>query len=315
MEFNIGDQIEGVGTITRLSEHSIWIDNKRFRRSTIEDKKPLNMISKESRDVDIDWSNEQEVDKYYKSFVSWQCVLRQGNSKSCVMLKVKNNKVFHEGEYYLPYYHLYDGVSSKVVPKVFLEDCDIFGFVIKMKNRHYESMTNGAPITVNVFYIARIVERKETQYAEARMEARKNMSEIEFLKWINLNAINSKDLDGLRNKLNKLFDVKFPYIVNKGKLRKEVTFSFGDFNRIEVRHRNRTGYLRINNGYKGLSPYGLDYYAILEVSPHFTNECRYTDSVRVEKNFKFNEETLDKLAALIIPVWDQAIENNARLIR
>lgn len=308
MDFNIGDIIEGAGTITRLSEHSIWIDNKLFKRSTVENRKPLNMISKVSRDMDIDWSNEKQVDDYYKSFVSWQCVLRMGHSKKREIFEVKNNKVFFEGEYYLPYYHASHQITNVKIDKKFMPDCKIFGYVLKLKNRFYDSMEGDN--FVNVFYAESVVSNGIDKYIKDRSEAKSRLLDIEYLRYIDLRNLDSNDLNMLKANLHNLFEVDLPFVV-KFAVGKDVTFRVGSFNRIEVSHRNRTGYLDMNNGYKGAQPYGLDYDAILQVSPYFTNECQYTDGVRVEGNFKFNAETLAKLASKVVEVWDRAIENNA----
>lgn len=311
MELNIGDTIENVGVITRLSEHSVWVDNKLFKRSTIENRKPLNMISKFSRDIDIDWSDENQVDKYYKSFVSWQGILRMVHSKKCGIFEVKNNKIFFEGEYYLPYYHASHIITNVKIDKVFIPDCKIFGYVLKLKNRMYDSMEGGT--LVNVFHAEGIVSKETDKYIEDKTIAKAKLSTVEYLRYLDLTSISSDELNMLRNDLQNLFEVKFPFTV-KFKNGKNVTFQKGSFNRIEVIHRSRTGHLKMDNGYKGRQPYGLDYYAILKVEPYFTNESQYTDGVRVEKKFKFNAETLTELAIKVVKVWDKAIENNARHI-
>ena len=293
---NVKDTIEGIGEITKISEKSVFFGEKRFNLNTFL-KKSVKVINYQSSDKIIDWTNPKEVDSYYATFKNWAGVIRMGDSKTSVILEVKDNKVFFEGEYYLPFY-------SNGKDKKFIADGFIFGFCLKLKNTFWGHTTDK---TVNVFYVEDLISKDSIQYNEIKTTNKKNLNNIDYLKNLDFSSINSQDLDLIRNNYIDLFDKSiFPYTINN------VTFKIGNFNRIEVSHRNRTGYIRINNSYKGRTPFKNDYGLIVEVSPYFTNECQYTDSVRVEGNVKFDINMLNSLSAKVVSVWDKAIENNAK---
>lgn len=137
------DIVKGYGKVTRLSENSIYFGEKRYSLKSFLSK-PIEVFYFESPDIDIDWTNEIQVDSYYKTFDQWSGVLRMGDSKPRELIEVKNNKVFYNGEYYLPYYSRHINQSEKK----FLDDGFIFGYCVKMHNSFY-SMQNAN--TVNVF--------------------------------------------------------------------------------------------------------------------------------------------------------------------
>lgn len=159
------------------------------------------------------------------------------------------------------------------------------------------------------------------------MEQPFNLTKLDFT------SLNSKELDFLKTSnddfkydspLVTLFNgCTFPYIYsNIEQKKKEVRFTLGYIfsvfskgkpNAIRVNHRNRTGYLFVDNGYLGSRPYGKDYYAIIKVRPDFSNEA-YVSYVSVlpKVSTDFNTKMLDTLAEQVIDVWDKAIENNAR---
>lgn len=103
MEYNLGDKHGNFGIITRMTDKYIWFGDKRYLKSSFH-KKKLDVIFKQSPDANIDWKNAEEVDKYYLTFLQWAGVVRMGDSRTRQIFKVENNKIFHNGEYYLPYY-------------------------------------------------------------------------------------------------------------------------------------------------------------------------------------------------------------------
>jgi hypothetical protein len=298
---NIGDNIKGFGEITRMTESSVYFGEKRFAKQTIENKMK-GIIYKESPDVDMDWSNAEEVDKYYNSFKFWSGVVRVGDSKTREILEVKNNKVFFNGEYYLPYYTQH-GIT--VQEKKFLKDGFVFGFCVKIKNHFWNHKTD---FTVNVFYIESEVSDEEVLFNETKSRNRVEMDDISYLKSLNLNKLNGKDLHLLQSKFVQIFDPSiFPYTVNKVTF--EIDRTFRDT--ILVTHRNRKGTLKIDNGYFGSSPFKNDYYAIVVCNPCFTNECQY--QTRCERQeITFDTKMFDILSERVVKTWDRAIENNAQ---
>jgi len=298
----VGNSIEGYGEITRISSSYIWFGSYRRRIETISNKL-VGIKYKESPNIDVNWKDEQEVDEYYKMFKQWAGVVRMGDmhGNNRGVFEVKNNKVFHDGEYYLPYYSHHVNMPEKK----FLDDCVIFGNCLKIKNSYW-ALNKGEKI-VNVFYIEQVVEPEMIVYQAAKAENKRVLSDIDYMKSLNLQRLNNSDLDLLQNKFRELFDDRtFPYTTNN------VTFRHGDFGRIEVLHRNRNGYLKINNSYYGPQPYELQYGSFLECNPYFTNECRY--QTRCEgKELTFDKTMLDILSIRIVKTWDLAIENNASL--
>jgi hypothetical protein len=145
------------------------------------------------------------------------------------------------------------------------------------------------------------------EYNKLKQKNAKELPTLDYLKTLNLNQINTSDLALMKTNFTGFFDKSiFPYTVNK------VTFRFGNLGKIEVLHRNRSGYLKIDNGYHGSMPFRNDYSVILVCAPYFTNEHgTYTRCERGE--ITWDKAMLDKLAGKIIEAWDRAIENNFRI--
>jgi hypothetical protein len=267
---------------------------------------------KESPDTDINWSNPEEVDNYYLSFHNWKGLLRDAATINRQILEVKDNKVFAEGEYYLPYYS--NIVAYNKNEKIFVKDGFIFGFYVKIYNDFWgEKYTTNM---VNVFVIEQTITPEMYSYYTNKTDLyrqylKNELSVVDYLNSLNKRYINSVDLNLFKQNYVELFkDVSFPYIFQGNK---PVIFSidntFGE-KRIKVSHRNRTGQLEIDNGYHGRMPYNNSYYAFLKCSPYFTNVLS-ASYARVESNeLNFDIQTLDSLAKQIISVWDNAIEQN-----
>ncbi len=305
---NIKDEIltsKGSGIITKLNDVSVWLDNKAYRRETIL-KELKSIIHYESPNKDLDWSNEKEVDEYYLSFNQWAGVLRMGDTRTSVILEVKNNKVLFEGEYYLPYYSHYINKPDK--PNY--ENGYVFGYCIKMFNAYYSHQTEHR---VNVFYVDKVIPTSEYEVNIKKAEDKKNLNDIDYLKNLDLNHINSTDLDLLRTNLHLLFDKDvLPHTSNNVKFGiSNSNFAF-DKNKIFVSYKNRSGCIEIDNGYHGRTAFRNDYYAIIRIKPDFTNEVQYSYVDVRGKNITFDKAMLDALATQVVTVWDKAIENNAK---
>ena len=304
IKLNLKDKVltsKGSGVVTRINDKSIWLDDNRYGLESVL-KNIKNVFHFESPDANIDWANPKEVDGYYLTFEQWAGVIRMGDTKTKEILEVKNNKVFYNGEYYLPYYSHY---TSSDKEKKFLNDCFIFGYCVKIKNHFWSTE---AVSTVNVFYYETVISTEQAEYNKTKTANKKVLNDIEYLKSLDYKHINSSDLDLLKVKCKDMFDLSsLPYTVNN------VTFGVGHWKDIAVSHRNRSGQIKIDNGYNGATPFKNDYYAIVRVSPNFTNECNYSDSVRVEgKNITFDKAMLDKLSVKVVEIWDKAIEANAK---
>jgi len=301
MNINIDDSVKNYGIVTKISDHYIWFDKKRYSIKTIENSKP-EILSKYSSDIFVNWSNEIEVDNYYKSFIQWSGALRMKDSKKREVLEVKNNKVFYNNEYYLPYYYQ---SHDNIPEKKFLNDGFVFGYCIKMHNSFYDFQNEN---TVNVFYVEQNVSNELIEYSKKKAENFKSlMNTTDYLRTLKLNSIDSKDLNLFKKHFVELFDKSiFPYKNDK------FCFYIDNWGTISVSYRNRTGTLKINNGYHGSQPFNNDYSLILEVSPNFTNvHSTYVSLYANEINW--NTNTLDLLCSKIQVAWDIAIEKNYTL--
>ena len=300
--YNIGDTHGNYGEITRISNSCIWFGEKRFLKKTFH-KKNLNVILKYSPNTIINWRDEKSVDTYYETFRRWSGVCRNGDTRKLEIFKVKNNKVFYNGEYYLPYYNN---------DKKYLKDGYVFAFCFKMCNTYWQSERTSNTINVNVFVVEREIPDKQYKYGinkelNYQKLLDKKISKLEYLKLIDLNHVNSIDLDLFRDNYTLLLNSNiFPYTTNNVTFMRDNTFLS---ERIAVHHRNRSGSIEIDNGYRGSAPFGNDYYVICKVRPNFTNV--HSAIIGVEgKQITFDKNMLNALASKIVPTWDIAIEKN-----
>jgi hypothetical protein len=297
---SVGDEIKPYGIITKITPLYIVFGDKKFKHKTVSEKM-VGVCYEKSPDIKIDWRNEVEVDEYYEKFQKWSAVIRMGDIGKCELFQVKNNKIFHKGEYYLPYYSDYTSDSKKK----YLKDCNIFGYCAKIFNSFW-GLQKGE-ITVNLFYIEEIIDDEVISYNEKKLNNKRTLSTLEYMKSLDFNRLTSYDLNLIKQDYVLLFDKTiFPYTY------KNVKFDIGDWNRISVKHRNREGYINMDNSYYGSRPFGINYGLIVECLTYFTNECRYVSRVE-DKKIKFDTSMLDLIAEEVIKKWDLAIENNASL--
>lgn len=310
--FNIGDVIDTYGEITDIKNKSVYFGTKRYLISSLTKKitdKNLKIYSKFSPICNIDWTSESAVDNYYEKFKFWNEECRNGDVGKYQIFEVKNNKIFHKNEYYLPFYSYYRKEDKK-----YLKDGYIFGYCFKMNNYYYtlKDFNKRNLDTVNVFCINKLIDKSIIDKYEIKENNKKLLDNLSYLKSLDYNRLTSYDLNLLRNNFIKLFDNSiFPY---KSRHEKPVTMNLTDFcgkQIISVYHRNRTGTMKIDNSYHGSMPFSEDYGAILIVEPNFTNICyAYTQAYVGER---FNVRLLDQISDDIVDKWDKAIEENVGL--
>lgn len=303
MLLEVQDIVNGLGKVTRVTKTFAWIGEKRYKHNTLLKK---GVTFYRSPQTDVDWSNPKEVKNYYNSFCLWNTNIINGDSydKKRQIFEVKDNMIFHDGEYYLPWRH-----EKKEV----FEDGFIFGFLIKKKNCWWETQADEKTKTINLFLCEKKLSNDYINNHNNKLKNRSLMSDVEYLKSIDTKYLTGDELDLFKKKHVELFDESiFPFSV--GEDRKKVTFSidktFSDW-RIMISHRNRTGWINIDNSYHGRMPYGYDYGLIVKVDPIFTNECGYYVDIR--NNITWDRKMLEQFIPNIIKKWDNAIENNARL--
>lgn len=256
---------------------------------------------KNSPSIEIDWKDAEAVDNYYLSFKHWSGVVRMGDTKKRQVFEVIDNKVLFEGEWYLPFY----GSESE---KKFIKSSHVFGFCFKMYNAFWGKQM--CKTTVNILVIDSELSNEDYNYYITKQKNYRRLIEkeigvIDYLKSIRLNKLDANDLNLFKANLPLLIEV--PYVSGSGK--KTVRYGKESFGKIEVSHRNRRGYLDIDNGYYGQQPFGNDFYIILNCGTYFTNVLSaYT---RCEgKEITFDNVMLDILSERIVKAWDYAIEQN-----
>lgn len=307
MNFNVGDTYGGYGKLTRVTDHYLWFGKKKALKKCF-GKKSLTPFFKEAPDTIVDWKDPTAVTEYYNIFAQWKGVIRIGDSKTRRVFEVKNNMVFFEGEYYLPYYSSH----IKETEKKFLKDGYIFGFCHKMYNAFWglSQTTN----TVNVFVVDMELTKEMYDYGTNKINKygkflKKEITLYDYLNCLDFSHINSTDLTLLKNNYHLLLEENLlPHTYGTGN--KSVSFFFDKtFNDIKMSYRNRTGTLVIDNGYYGPHPFGNDYYAIVKIRPHFTNVAAAYIQVDLRKG-SFNKFLLNSLSSSLVTIWDRAIEQN-----
>lgn len=311
--YQTGDMINGFGTIMRMTENFVFvdsIDNKPIKISKHKFNRIIGQLGIQHIKnplVDIDWSSEEEVDKYNNSFKFWRTRVRMGDTRKREVHNIQNNKVLYNGEYYLPIDNN-DGSKPKYKDGLF------WGYCIKKGAEFYDHMSN---VKVNVFWVERLIEQETHERLLEYIRTRDNKSIYDRIEGINFKFADLNDLNFVKLNIVEYVKIKKILPLNVNVNNKTVTVGFGSFNRIEFSYRNRSGHLDVNNGYYGPQPMGFDYNIFFRVVPYFCNECRYTDPVSVEdiRTLRNDEilKTLESLCHKLAPVWDEAIENNARL--
>lgn len=141
-------------TVTRISEHFCFFDNKRMSWNKIQQliDSGEKIIYAKSPNIDIDWSLKKDVLDYYSSFNKWATYISNGclskyKIKSDI-IEIKDGLVYYEGEYYLPSpKSSFNNSNGKSDVKDGLYNVDLF----KKPNCWYSTMKNSETITLNLF--------------------------------------------------------------------------------------------------------------------------------------------------------------------
>lgn len=258
-----------------------------------------------SPNIVLDWTSKDEVKDYYNSFDYWKCRVSNGDIDTPKLYEIKDNMILLDGEYYLPYAYKF---TKKAINKKDYEDGFMFGYCVKVQNKGFSSED---AIIVNVFVVRNLVSKEDIEYNELKINNKKTLSDIDYLKSIKYSKLNSSDLALLRTNFCDLLDkILFPFTSNGVTLRllnKPSLYTFDS--RLTISYRNRNGSVVVDNGGSGYSTFGDPYYLILKSKSFDFNECQYSLNLRV-KNFDIN--LLDSITSEISSKWDRAIENNAK---
>jgi hypothetical protein len=281
----VNDVINPYGKITRISNYYVWFGKKRYSINTIS-KFPIRYAK--SPNIKIDWTNEKEVDDYYKTFNKWSVPIRMGDIRKYEIFKIKNNKVYKNGEYYLPL-----KFENSIPSKVKYSDGYAYGFCITKKNAWYDNIDAEY---VNIYMVNKLLSDKFIENRKLKMFIRNEfIDDITYIENINYNHLDSYDLQLIKQNFDKIFENELPYRYNN------VFFGFGQFNRIVVSYDSKQGYLTVDNSYYGHQPYGEDYGLIIKINPYFTNEMKYY--VQIDNILKLNKTMLNTIADNIIKKW------------
>lgn len=292
MNYNVGDSIYPYGKIIKITKCFTFFENNvKIHHSKLKNK---DIKYKYSPNIEVDWTNFLSVDNYYSLFEEWIFPIRNGDCKKCEIFEVKNNKIFIEGEYYLPHYY---------ERKIFLEDGFIFGFCLKLTNNFYSHLGGNK---VNVFYIQQFLYEKDILEETNKKNLLNNSNKLIYLKNINVNKINLKDLNLYKDNILNLLKDYLPY--NK----EGVSFYKDSIDKIGVSYRNRIGALYVDNSYHGHMPYDNNYGLIIKIKSYHFNECRYLINI-YNNEITFDNKMFNILIEKIKETWDKAIENNAIL--
>jgi hypothetical protein len=223
-----------------------------------------------------------------------------GDKRISKVLEVKDNVIFDGGEFYLPWSYTYSEGTKK-------PELENGMYYVELVSKFSEFLESQGGTKVNLFTVQYKLEQSEIEYAKTKPEKFKELPLIDYLKWLNKQSINSKDLNLFKENYVELFDFKFPVQIGTVRFSLDETFKFSRC--IQISHRNRNGKIVVDNSYHGGTPFGNNHSLTIKAEPYFTNECQYTYYSKVQD---FNMTLLEDVAKGIIPIWDRAIENNAR---
>lgn len=301
VKYAVGDVIHPYGRITRVSQHYVWFGSKRYKHHTL---KNQDVTFHRSPNTIVDWSNEEEVDNYYKSFEQWNTYIKNGDRPVATgIFKIENNKILHNGKYYLPYKNVL-GESRKE----FYNDGYIYGSLFRRKNAWYDHMEGEY---INLFVVAKLLSADILDTHAKKKELKEKLPIEGYLTSIDSQHITHEELTMYKSNLYRIFKYLklLPYKSSHGK---PVTFTFSDsLQRIMVKHRNRLGIIEVDNSYHGYMPFSENYRLILRISPVFTNEARYYFSI-YSKDITWDKNMLSVIANGVVSLWGMAIENNTK---
>ena len=283
----VNDIVNPYGRITRISDYYVWFGKKRYSKKTISE---FPIIYAKSPNVKIDWTSEKEVDEYYKSFNEWSVPIRMGDIRNYEIFKIKNNKVYKNGEYYLPL-----KFENSIPSKVKYEDGYAYGFCITKKNAWYDNMDAEY---VNIYMVNKLLTDEFIEKRKLKMFLRNEfISNTEYIKYLDYNHLDEYDLHLIKQNFTEILKDYLPYKY------KDVFIDYGQFYNVVVKYESMIGYLTIDNSYHGQQPYGEDYGLIIKINPFFTNEMKYY--IQVDNIKKLNKQVLNAIAKELIKKWSK----------
>jgi hypothetical protein len=152
-----GDFFQG-NEVTRVSDKFCFFGKTRMGWNKI--KKLVDsgetIQFRSSPDKIVDWSDKDDVIKYYNSFARYNTYICNGDRGTKAVVEVKDGLVFHEGEYWLPSAVGWDQNKMDLNNPVNWEGKPISDglynvTLYKKKNSWYETLANENTINLNIF--------------------------------------------------------------------------------------------------------------------------------------------------------------------
>ncbi len=155
-----GDIVDGL-CVQRTSSYNVFFDNgkrKSWRRVKKEIESGVPVLYRNSPQVEVDWSNREQVSAYLKSFTKWG-TYRSGVTKSnygvidLSMCEVKDGLIFYDGEWWV---NGPCGTYNDWGKKVDKPDCLYDVELCRVPNTWWGNISDvekGKCIMINLFFI------------------------------------------------------------------------------------------------------------------------------------------------------------------
>lgn len=285
---------EGYYMVTKVTEKSVWLNGNRYGlEATL--KRIKSIIHQTNPEIKVDWTNKKAAKDYYLSFKRWSFYISGGCKYTIALCEVKDNMLYHEGEYYVPSPRgTYDDWCKKLETDI--KDGWYYVKLFKRVSGYYKS--EGGEIN-NVFYEVEATSvaeqdslaiRKAWDYYNTPIE-----QSIEHFKKLDLTRLLSKELNFAKNNMAELFKEHLPFKASNG-------FYVNTWSGFKSSLSCSKGLLYIDNYYRGGYPSGLDHGLMFKFHPSFSNESKYYASVNITE---ISKKPLEALAIEVKKVLDK----------
>lgn len=297
MKLNVKDEIitlDGSFVVTQINDKSIWLDGKRYGlEATL--KRVVNVLHQTNPDIKVDWTNREAAKDFYSSFKRWSFYISMGCKYIYALCEIKNNMLYHDGEYYVPAPRgTHDDYCKKLETDI--KDGLYYVKLYKRVTGYYEHQ--GGEI-MNIFYEVEATSvaeqdllniRKAWDYYNTPIE-----QSIEHFKKLDLTRLLSKELDFAKDNVAQLFKEHLPFKASNG-------FCVNTWNGFGSSLSCSKGLLYIDNFYRGNNPSGLDHGLMFKFHPSFTREASYYVGANITE---FSKKPLEAIAVEVKKALDR----------
>jgi len=222
----------------------------------------------------IDWSNEEDVVKFYNSFKEWNFYIKNKDVRQAIVGEIKNNILYFENKYYLPAANLLKKTD------LFLQDGMYYAYV-------YEKIIDDKKIYVYIPENKKPYSKKEIENFSKRNSYtfRDEEKDLKYIKTLDIKRINSKELHFIRSHVYELFSDFLPF-------KSKNNIKIGKWLFSEPLSCTK-GLLYIDNSYPGPFINKMDYGLMFKYHPSFSNEAKYFVSYYFDK---FDKNALEGIS-------------------